>query len=79
MVADCDTRAKVTNERWSGKYTMVCDVIFPDRIVSGVSVSALPPHGLAEVFIPNGIALTAEEESNIDGAVLAHYWGIDAL
>lgn len=78
MSHEFDTETKVLNERWDGKYIMICDVIHDNRTISAIKVEALPPHKEAEVFFPTSISLKADDKSRIETAVLSHYYNLDA-
>ena len=77
MSLQVDAKAKVVNERWEGKYVLVCDVVLNDRVISGISVTASPPGTDAEVFVPPDVPLTPDEEGKIKTAALSFYYAID--
>jgi hypothetical protein len=66
----------VLNERWSGSYTMVCDVIFDNRTILNVSAEFSESKKDIDVFFPAGLSLTPDEEGKIASAVLWQYYGI---
>jgi hypothetical protein len=69
---------KIMNERWSGKYTMVCDVNFEGRLISDVSAEEYPPViGTPEVYFPAGIDLPEKDQRMIETAVLNCYYGVE--
>jgi hypothetical protein len=71
-------KAKVINERWIGKYDMICDVVLGERAISGVAAEAAPPVQDAEVFLPmEASTLNEEEKSKIVTAVVARYYDVD--
>jgi hypothetical protein len=43
MSTEHHANAKVVNQRWKGKYDLVCDVVLNQRVVTGVTVEASPP------------------------------------
>ena len=77
MPCQFDSKATVVNERWAGKYVLVCDVALNERVISGVSAVACPPVKEAEVFLPPDVTLAPDEESKLNTAVLSYYYAID--
>jgi hypothetical protein len=72
------SKAKVINERWIGKYDMICDVVLGERAILGVAAEPAPLVQDAEVFLPmEASTLNEEEKSKIVTAALARYYDID--
>jgi hypothetical protein len=78
MTDESSSKAKVINERWIGKYDMICDVVLGGRAILGVAAEAPPLVRDAEVFFPmEASTLNEEERSKIVTAALARYYDID--
>lgn len=70
-------KIRIMNERWEGKYNLVCDVNFEGRLISNVRVEALPPVENAKVYFPAGIELLEKGQDMIENAVLAYYYDVE--
>jgi hypothetical protein len=78
MPRDFAAQVKVLNERWEGKYKLVCDVIVDNQRISGVEIEASPPEKNAEVLLPAAIKLSDDQKGRVEKAALYFYYDIDS-